>query len=154
MDTRGRKVRASEWLNTVLDLRFSTLAGRASISCDEASTRHLQTLRGRYASSVSISNQAFEVEIDDLLVNLQDLAAWPVSDDDIRWQPELLRVVEGNAADTAVLERRLTDESNSPSPPPIDFGSRWVGELTGFQLRDLDKLRRLGHGANFSVPGW
>ena len=64
-------------------------------------------LRGRYASSLSISNQAFDVEIDDLLVNLQELAAWPSDDLDIRWQPELLRAVEGNAADAATLDNVL-----------------------------------------------
>ena len=74
----------------MLDLRFSTLAGRALISCDAESVRYLQSLRGRYASSMSISNQAFDVEIDDLLVNLQELAAWPPDDTDIRWQRELL----------------------------------------------------------------
>ena len=72
--------------NPVLDLRFSTLA-RGLVSSYLASARHLQILRGRYASSASISNQAFDLEIDDLLVNLHELAAWPSDDVDIRRVP-------------------------------------------------------------------
>jgi len=102
---------------------------------------------------MSISNQAFDVEIDDLLVNLQELAAWPPDDTDIRWQRELLRVVEGNATDAVLLESRLTDGSALSPLPVRDLGSSWRGELTDFQRRDLAKLQRLGHGANFSVPG-
>ena len=137
----------------MLELRFSTLAGRALISCDAASARHLQVLRGRYASSMSISHQAFDVEIDDLLVNLQELAAWPPDDLDIRWQPELLRIVEVNAADAATLQGRLADGADLSILLPPRMGPTWVGELTDFQHRDLEKLQSLGHGANFSVPG-
>jgi SNF2 family DNA or RNA helicase len=137
----------------VLDLRFSTLAGRALVSADPASARHLQILRGRYASSASISNQAFDLEIDDLLVNLHELAAWPLDDVDIRWQPELLRVVEGNAADAAILQNRLSDAADLPALAPVELGPVWTADLTDFQRRDLGKLHELGHGANFSVPG-
>lgn len=137
----------------MLELRFSTLAGRALISCDPASAKSLHALRGHYASSASISNQAFDLEIDDLLVNLHELAAWPSDDDDIRWQPELLRVVEGNAADSAILLKRLSDPADHPAGAPTDLGQGWMADLTGFQIRDLGKLRELGHGANFSVPG-
>jgi hypothetical protein len=137
----------------VLTLRFSTFAGRALISCDSASVGHLQKLRSRYASSTSISNQEFELEIDDLLVNLRELAAWPTSDTDIRWAAELLRLVEGNAADAAVLESRLSAGADSAAPALTQPGGGWSADLTDFQRRDIDKLLELGHGANFSVPG-
>jgi SNF2 family DNA or RNA helicase len=123
------------------------------VSSDPASARHLQMLRGRYSSSASISNQAFDLEIDDLLANLHDLAAWPSDDVDIRWQAELLRVIEGNAADAAILQNRLSDATELPPPPPTELGSVWTADLTDFQQRDLGKLHELGHGANFSVPG-
>lgn len=137
----------------MLELRFSTLAGRALVSCNPASARQLQALRGRFASSASISNQTFDLEIDDLLVNLHELATWPSDDVDIRWELELLRVVEGNAEDAATLQDQLTPKADLPELAATEIGPGWTAGLTEFQLRDLGKLRKLGHGANFSVPG-
>ena len=54
----------------MLRLQFSTEAGRVELSSDAASARPLQGLRGRFATSQSITSQTFDVEIDDLLVNL------------------------------------------------------------------------------------
>jgi SNF2 family DNA or RNA helicase len=110
-------------------------------------------LRSRYASSASISNHAFDLEIDDLLVNLHELAAWPVHDLEIRWQPELLKIVEENAADAAILQNRLSGASEPPAFVSKDLGPEWAAQLTDFQRRDVGKLLEVGHGANFSVPG-
>ena len=66
----------------MLDLRLSALTGRAVLACDEGSVRVLQVLRGRYVSSSSITNQAFELDVEDLLVNLRELAIWPSDDAD------------------------------------------------------------------------
>jgi SNF2 family DNA or RNA helicase len=135
----------------VLSLRFSTFAGRAIISCDANSSPYLQALRGRYASSSSVNNQAFELDIDDLLVNLRELAEWPTDDADVQWEPELLRLVEGNAADADFLHSALESSPPSRGAPPAEW--EWTADLTDFQQRDLRKLRALSHGANFSVPG-
>lgn len=137
----------------MLDLRFSTHAGRAIVSCDPESSRFLQPLRGRFSSSTSISNTTFDLEIDDLLVNLQELAAWPPDDTDIRWQPQLLKVVEGNASDAASMESSLAGISDTEFAGSAAFGPRWIGDLNQLQLRDLERLLQLRHGANFSVPG-
>jgi SNF2 family DNA or RNA helicase len=123
------------------------------ISCDEESARHLQALRGRYVSGVSISNRAFYLDIDDLLVNLRELTAWPADDLDFRWQPELKRMVEANAADAVELESQLELEPDSPDHQLAQMGPSWKGQLTDFQRRDLAKLLSLSHAANFSVPG-
>lgn len=140
----------------MLHLRFSTQAGRVELSCDLGSTRNLQALRGRFTSGASTGSQAFDVEIDDLLVNLHELTNWPATDDgDVTWQPELLAVVESNAADAALVERRLAAgpaDTAAPCSTPGE-GSGWSASLTDFQLRDLRKLLELSHGANFSVPG-
>lgn len=136
----------------MLELRFSTLAGRAQISSDRDSARQLQALRSRFASSKSISNESFDVEVDELLLNLGELAAWPAEDGDIRWHPELLRMVEGNAADAVVLENALAGATDTPDGP-VDLPHVWSGPLTEFQLRDIRKLHALSHCANFSVPG-
>lgn len=137
----------------MLSLRFSSSAGRALISCDEGSSKHLQSLRNRFSTSVSLSNVAFDLEIDDLLVNLQDLAIWPSDDADIRWQRELLTLVEGNATDAAVLERSLESRQIASVLPVPDFGANWSGDLTELQVENVAKLQALMHGANFSVPG-
>jgi len=137
----------------MLQLRFSTQAGRVELSCDPASARDLQAMRGRFTTGASISSQAFDLEIDDLLVNLHELAMWP-QDPDIRWQRELLDLVEGNAADAGVLQARLATgaDQQAPSAPSL-LGGGWAASMTDFQRRDLGKLLELAHGANFSVPG-
>ncbi len=96
---------------------------------------------------------AFDVDIDDLLVNLHELARWPTTDEDVRWQPALLSLVQDNASDAAVIASRLDAGDASPLPPAPKLGEPWDASLTGFQQRDLARLFELGHGANFSVPG-
>ena len=137
----------------MLDLRFSKLSGRVVISCDSAAVRYLQSLRSRFATSASISNQAFDLEVDDLLVNLRELAEWPSEDTDIHWEPELQRLVEDNAADAVMLQNRLSASVEMPMPAVESPGNGWTAELTEFQRRDFSKLWELSHGANFSVPG-
>src|SRR5262245_58215322 len=78
----------------MLELRFSTRGGLVQVSCDEAHLEDLQALRSRFASAVTINQLTFDLEIDDLLVNLHELARWPNTDGDVRWQPELLHLVE------------------------------------------------------------
>lgn len=104
-------------------------------------------------SSAIISDQAFEIDLDDLLVNLRELAVWPTSDTDIRWQDELLTLVEGNATDAANLQDRLSRPLESVSPASTQLKGGWDADLTEFQNRDIQALLALIHGANFSVPG-
>ena len=141
----------------MLDLRFSTRAGRVEISCSVDLSPQLHALRTRFSSSASIGGQAFDVAIDDFLVNLFELASWPASDADIIWQPELLRLVEANAADAAVVEARIVRgaigerDTGDVLAPSLRGG--WAASFTDFQTRDLARLLELAHGANFSVPG-
>ena len=136
----------------MLDLSFAALAGRVLLTCNEAMSPHLQRLRSRFASASSISNQAFDIALDDLLLNLRELADWPESDADVQWQQELLRVVYTNAADSAVLETQLAS-SLALDSGLVDTAFAHDALLTAFQKRDLVKLLSLSHGANFSVPG-
>ena len=137
----------------MLELQFSTFSGKVSVGCDRPFTSHLQALRSRFPSSTTVTTQKFELELDDLLVNLRELAAWPASDTDIRWQAELLTLVEGNAADAAVLQNRLSAVDDSNPSVRGELRGGWTAELTDFQRRDAGKLLELAHGANFSVPG-
>src|SRR3954469_20256462 len=92
----------------MLDLRLSTRVGRIEIAADSEHAEALQRLRGGFASAQSIHRLAFDVDLDDLLVNLQELARWP--DVDFRWQPELLNLVEQNASDWRTVEEQLAGD--------------------------------------------
>lgn len=137
----------------MLKLELSGRAGRARISCDVESVRFLQALRGGFASAVSLNNQAFDVDVDDLLVNLQTLAVWPRHDTDFRWGTELLALVETNAEDAATVESRLGSADGVGGAVTASIGGGWNAPLTNFQRRDLDELLSMSHGANLSVPG-
>src|SRR5688500_15215295 len=113
----------------MLDLRFSTRAGRIEISSDLESTGRLNALRSRFASSASMSRQAFDLDIDDLLVNLHELAQWPSTDSDIRWQPELLALVEGNAADGLIVLSRLASPDGEGPGRHLDLDDSWSAHL-------------------------
>ncbi len=134
----------------MLSIRYSTQAGRIDLTSDVDLAHDLQSLRARYATSATVNNQAFSVDIDDFLVNLHELANWP--DQNVSWQSELLTLVEANAEDTTVLEYRLQGAETNIQLP-LELGGGWAGNLTDFQQRDLAKLLELAHGANFSVPG-
>ena len=137
----------------MLDLRFATQAGRIAISCDQVFSTDLLQLRGRLASATSTGPVSFDVDIDDLFVNLGELARWPAHDHpNVVWQPELLALVEQNAADKATVEHELSSGRRSPAESPV-LGGGWIGELNILQQSDLAKLLRLSHGASFSVPG-
>ena len=134
----------------VLTLRFSPQPGRVQLTCDAELAPALQRLRLQYATGAGQGPQSIDIGIDDFLVNLYELANWP--DDAFDWQPELLTLVQTNAADAALVAERLAN----PAAAPADFaalGGGWAASLTEFQLRDLGKLAELSHGANFSVPG-
>jgi SNF2 family DNA or RNA helicase len=138
----------------VLDIRFSTRAGRVQISCDPALADALQALKARFASGESISLQSFDVELDELLANLYELAQWPASDTNVAWQAELRELVEANVADASVASGSLTaGGATNQVGTPVALDGDWKAGLTPFQNRDLQKLLQLRHGANFSVPG-
>ncbi|MGW4942069.1 DEAD/DEAH box helicase [Actinoplanes sp. NPDC004185] len=138
----------------MLSIRFSTVVGRAEVRCDEQYVRSLQTLRGRLPSAQSVNALTFDVDIEELLVNLNELAQWPQEDHaNVTWQPELLTLVEQNASDAAVMATRLDGaDTTSPSGHPALQGG-WKGSLNSLQIRNLSKLISLSHGADFSVPG-
>ncbi|MGN8132571.1 DEAD/DEAH box helicase [Paenarthrobacter sp. 22069] len=136
----------------MLDLRFSLIAGRVDVSCDEVSAPLLRTLATRFSTSLSSHKSSISIELDDFLVNLRELARWPSEDVDVRWDNGLLRLVEGNVQDSALVDSRLKADEATQLPVPV-LPPNWVAPLTQHQTRDLSKLMALNHGANFSVPG-
>lgn len=136
----------------MLDLRFSLMAGRVDLSCDEHSAPHLRMLSTRFSTSLSLHKTSVSVEIDDFLVNLRELATWPSEDVDVRWDGTLLRLVEGNVQDSALVDAGLK-AGGAPNLTAPKLPLNWVAPLTEHQIRDISKLMALNHGANFSVPG-
>jgi len=134
----------------MLHLRLSTRAGRVEISSDDDRRQVLQQLRTRFASATTLTPTSFELGLDDLLVNLDELVIWPADDRDVRWDRDLLTLVEGNARDAEML--RVGLEAGGPANGAAIHGEPNF-HLTEFQSRDLTALLRLSHGANFSVPG-
>lgn len=128
------------------------MAGRIDLSCDEQSAAHLRMLATRFSTSLSVHKTSLSVEIDDFLVNLRELARWPSEDIDVRWDGSLLRLVEGNVQDSALVDARLKAEDAETLSAPV-LPLNWVAPLTEHQIRDVSKLMALNHGANFSVPG-
>lgn len=137
----------------MLRLEFATRAGRVLVSADSISVDPLQRLRSRFISSSSVQPTAFDLDLDDLLVNLGELVSWPASGGAVRWDPQLLKLVEGNYADSLTLNRRLgTSSSITEESAGLELHG-WDAPLTEFQRRDVSRLLELNHGANFSVPG-
>lgn len=137
----------------MLRLEFATRAGRVLVSADPSSIDALQRLRSRFISSSSLQPTAFDLDLDDLLVNLSELASWSTSDGEVKWDEQLLQLVEGNYADSLVLNRRLGGSSPSIEETGEHELNGWDAPLTSFQRRDVSRLLELNHGANFSVPG-
>ncbi|GAA4687312.1 DEAD/DEAH box helicase [Frondihabitans cladoniiphilus] len=94
------------------------------------------------------------MEIDDLLGNLVVLASWP-EPESVSWDQNLAALAQSVLVDAATVTAQLTDVSAEEPPSNVKgrLGTNWIGNLTDFQERDVQKLLRLGHGANFSVPG-
>src|SRR5450759_5187758 len=140
----------------MLELGLSTRAGRVAISCDPSHSSELQRLRARFVTGTTISAIAFEIDLDDLLVNLTELTMWPAGDVDVRWAPELLAMAESNAIDAQTLQGGLEikgDGTTAEAGQVPRLASSFTAPLTGFQHRDIERLLHLAHGANFSVPG-
>lgn len=135
----------------MLSLALAGQTAGVELSCDEPTASALQRLRTRYATALTVGYTTITVDIEEFLLNIDALATWP--DDDFRWDPRLLDLVEGNYADSEVVEDALRR-----SEPHIEDradlpGGGWKAPLTDLQRRDLAQLLHLKHGANFSVPG-
>ncbi|MGW2780540.1 DEAD/DEAH box helicase [Streptomyces populi] len=99
-----------------------------------------------------------DADLDSFLFSLGELASWPHSD--VEWEPELASLVTSVLDDAETVQDRLSSSAVSSDAVPLAsdgvraaLGTGWQADLTSFQLRDIEALLSLGHGANFSVPG-
>lgn len=117
----------------------------------------LRTFALKFRTATQRSESAVDVELDELLTNLVILASWPAAAT-VEWEPLLAELATATANDAQTVGDRLLTEGTSESDVSPDsvadlLGDGWIGDLTGFQKRDIAKLLSLHHGANFSVPG-
>lgn len=113
----------------------------------------LDRLAARWRSSRRVSSTALEVDLDDILTGLTALGDWP-EPGSVVWEDALRRIVEDSIRDAQLAESQLSDPAE-PGSAVVSFElpNRWIGPLTTFQLRDIERLLSLSHSANFSVPG-
>lgn len=138
-----------------LDLQPSGTAVRLKAS--SAFHEELGKLAARFASARHEDAGIIELDLDDLLSNIRELAQWPPHGT-VEWDQQLVRVVQDVHNDSATVARRLDGaphdtESMTEAQLLSLLGPPWTAPLTTFQVRDISKLLSLEHGANFSVPG-
>ncbi|WP_244876019.1 DEAD/DEAH box helicase [Winogradskya consettensis] len=116
------------------------------------------TLVSRIAIGGQTGPLSAEIELDDFLAGIGELAAW--TDEGVDWDGELAALVNDVLDDAESAQRSLADDgstvdSQAISPENVDaaLGNNWIADLTDFQRRDIARLLSLRHGANFSVPG-
>lgn len=134
------------------DVTRARLQARPGLEAD------LRRLALGFQTSTQRSPAILEVDLDDLLTNLAALSNWPhQAEGDVSWHPQLQALVVDSLHDAQAVTERLhaPDESAPVDAESVldDLGPEWRGDLTNFQRRDIAKLLRLRHGANFSVPG-
>lgn len=137
-----------------LHISFADIATRVRLSAPTQYEEELRRLVPRFRSVVQPAPGTAELDLDDFLSNLIVLASWsdPAS---VSWDEDLQQLAESSVRDA----KRAASFLDAPSTPGVIsdlealLGPSWQGSLTHFQVRDLEKLLTLGHGANFSVPG-
>lgn len=140
-----------------LELTFGDDAGMARLRAGDRLEDDLQRLVSRFRTARPRGRGTADVAIEDLLMNLAELATWPYPENVI-WEPNLAALARETTQDAQAAAARLAATgreaaSAAPEDVPRRLGPGWVGSLTSFQLRDIAKLLSLNHGANFSVPG-
>jgi SNF2-related domain/Helicase conserved C-terminal domain len=140
-----------------LRIGFGDAGGIARLSASHGYEDDLHRLMSRFRTASLRARGSADVAIDDLLVNLVELAGWR-DPDGVTWDPDLRTLARDTTLDAQIVEKQLhdglsTNTEVSPEEIPDVLGSAWVGGLASFQRRDISRLLSLHHGANFSVPG-
>ena len=148
----------SDTLPASLSLAFDVTRTRVVLRTRDDCRKEFATLVGRIAAGGQTGPLTAEVDLDDFLANVGELAEW--LDEHVQWEEALAELVSGVLDDAETAQRQLEHEEPVAEMEAITaggvdalLGSSWIGELTAFQRRDIARLLALRHGANFSVPG-
>jgi SNF2 domain-containing protein/helicase-like protein len=140
-----------------LEIRLGDDAVMARFEAGVAFEDDLHLLIGRFRSARQRTSGSADVAVEDLLLNLAELATWP-HPESVVWDPDLAALARDTAVDAQTVESQLIEAAEDdaavlPNDVPGLLGEEWTGALTSFQRRDIARLLSLRHGANFSVPG-
>ncbi|MER7449647.1 DEAD/DEAH box helicase [Nocardia beijingensis] len=147
-------------LETVPSLRlgFDVTRTRVELRTLPAFQRDFAQLTARISTGGWRGSLSAEIDLDDFLVNLSELATW--THPRVDWDVDLMSLVNGVLDDADTVQRSLSDTSSGSTTDAVQpsnvfalLGSDWIADLTAFQQRDIARLLSLRHGANFSVPG-
>ncbi|MGY1947780.1 DEAD/DEAH box helicase [Nocardia asiatica] len=141
-----------------LRLGFDVTRTRVEMRAHSAFQNDFYQLTARISTGGQRGPLSAEIDLDDFLVNLSELATWVHPGVD--WDPNLMALVNGVLDDADTVQLRLGDGSFGSATEAVQrdevfglLGPDWTAELTQFQQRDIALLLSLRHGANFSVPG-
>lgn len=140
-----------------LRIGFGDTASMARLRVSDGYEDELHRLISRFRTASLRAHGSADVVVDDLLVNLAELAAWP-EPESVDWDPDLAALARDSTLDAQTVETQLhagtpaATEVSAADVPGV-LGPAWIGGLTAFQRRDIARLLSLRHGANFSVPG-
>ncbi|BBZ66260.1 DNA helicase [Mycolicibacterium insubricum] len=143
--------------NPSLEIEFGDHELVARLRAGNGHSDELQRLATRFRTARLRALGIADVAVDDLLLNLAELATWP-HPESVSWQPDLAALARDTTLDAQNVAGHLQDDANTVThiaPEAVQdlLGSGWRGNLTNFQQRDVARLLSLRHGANFSVPG-
>ncbi|MEU8886832.1 DEAD/DEAH box helicase [Streptomyces sp. NPDC048442] len=138
-------------------LDFDASRTRVVLRTRSEFTSDFSALIARFSVGGQRSPLVAELDLDDFLVGLSELATW--AHEGVEWEGALVGLVNGVLDDAATAEQSIQGDAPHPEdrvePDDLDalIGSDWTADLTPFQRRDIARLLSLRHGANFSVPG-
>lgn len=134
----------------MLKLQLAMDPGRVQLACSDEQIEELRKIATRLVTATYVRPRVIEVDLDDLLVNVAEIAKWP-QDDEVLWSDELGGIIRDNFSDAEAMRTRLRFDQVRDESEMLSGG--WLDDLRSFQKRDVSKLLGLKHGANFSVPG-
>lgn len=141
-----------------LRLGFDVTRTRVELRTSPAFQREFSQLTARITTGGRRGPLSAEIDLDEFLVNISELATW--THPHVDWDADLVALVNGVLDDSDTVQRSLdgTPSGSTADAVQLDevfglLGSDWIADLTTFQLRDIARLLSLRHGANFSVPG-
>ncbi|MFI5537941.1 DEAD/DEAH box helicase [Nocardia sp. NPDC051900] len=137
-------------------MSFDVTRTRVELRTSSAFQRDFAQLTARISPGGWRGSLSAEIDLDDFLVNLIELATW--NHPGVDWDADLMALVNGVLDDADTVQRSLGDTPDAVQAIQPDdvlglLGSDWIADLTPFQQRDIARLLSLRHGANFSVPG-
>jgi hypothetical protein len=140
-----------------LHIGFAINADRARFTVESVHSDELSRLVGRFRSGRMRSRTVADLEVEELLQGLAELATWPYPES-VQWDHDIANLATSSTLDAQTVQHQLdatTTSANAVTSDDVEsiLGGDWKASLTQFQKRDIAKLLSLRHGANFSVPG-